>query len=118
MSRDCQETGTTLITPHIELDLIENFKFIGSGGINASAFEKALGFVQLTVNHERGPLVLPNKHYLVYGVVGRIVNNHSWPYLNIGEPAISRTLMGYLTEEVVKRDLPRTFKEFSDLKKI
>ncbi len=112
MSRDCSETGRTLLTPHIELDLIDNFNIQGSAGINVSAFEKALGFVLPTISYEYGPLPRPNRHYLVYGVVGRIVNNHQWSYLNIGEPAISRTLMGYITENTLKKELPKTFESF------
>jgi len=117
MSRDCRETGRTLVTPHVELELIINHMLVGSAGVNVSAFEKALGFVLPTSSYEFGPLPKPKTHYLIYGVVGRIVNTHQWPYLNIGEPAISRTLMGYVTEEIIKKELPKTFEEFRNIKR-
>ena len=110
MSRDCYETGVTLLTPHVEIELLEKGReTITSAGVNASAFNNALAYLLPPASPERGPLIPDRPYYRIYGVVGRIVNNHGWAYLNIAEPPISKTLMGYLTEEDFKRELPKTF---------
>ena len=56
-----------------------------------------------------GPLIPDEPYCRVYGAVGRIVNTHKWAYLNINEPPISRTLMGYITERDLGDKLPKTF---------
>jgi len=109
MSRDCWETSKTLVTPHVEIEFIKDYKLVGSAGVNVSAFEDALTSVLPASTREKGPMITKEPHYLIYGVVGRIVNNHGWAYLNISEPPISRTLMGYLTKENLEKTLPKTF---------
>ena len=113
MSRICSETDGTLITPHVELELFVNYKMVDSAAVNVSAFEKALDSLLPASSHEMGPIITKDPHCLVYGVVGRIVNTHGWAYLNIAEPPISRTLMGYITGDVLKKELPRTFEDFN-----
>ena len=115
MSRDCYETGRKLITPHVEIDLINARKGrIRSAYVNVSAFEGALAHISPSSDPQMGPLTPKEDFYCeIYGAVGRIVNNHQWPYLNITEPSISRTLMGYLTMDNFRRELPKTFESFT-----
>jgi len=42
--------------------------------------------------------------------VGRTIAGAGRAYLNIGEPPITRTLMGFLEEEVLKQNLPEVYK--------
>jgi len=115
MSRDDYETGETLRTPHIE---------IGKGSepyprkmvpINVSTFETCFSFlIPLREGRDgiglRSPQFSP---YSVYGVVGRVASDGSGVglgALNLHEPPLSRTLMGFLDESVLEKKLPNAYR--------
>ena len=112
MSKDDWETSQTLITPHIEV----------GGGIdppikayvNVETFKECLGELTLA-RSERGPERPDYPFYSVYGVVSRPVRSAIDSYVNIDEPPVSRTLMGYLAENILKDKLPNTYKALKSL---
>jgi len=107
MSKDDWETGETLITPHIEIGIgIEPYNLVY---VNVTTFKKCLGRLTLARN-ENGPQHPKGFFYSIYGVVSRPVRSiDGSSYINIDEPPVSRTLMGYLEEDVLRAELPRTY---------
>ena len=114
MSRDDSETGEKLLNPYIKINIgVDGTDGASRGiGINTSTFEPCLGYIVPSFR-DNGPTSpeaeLGTKFYHIYGVVGKTVSgaNGSWAYLNIAEPPVSRTLMGYLTDGVLKKHLPK-----------
>jgi len=110
MSRDDYETNKTLITPHIEIGLGHESQPTLRAYVNVETFRKCLGKMTPPTN-DRGPVIPGQPFYSIYGVVARSVPSMAGDsYVNIGEPPISRTLMGFLEQSVVEENLPRTFK--------
>lgn len=114
MSRDDWETGETLFTPHIEIGKgIEPSPNDGAS-VNVNTFKKCLGKLILARN-EPGPRTLKGPLYSVYGVIGRPVRIPGGnSYINLNEPPVSRTLMGYLEEEILEKELPNTYDALND----
>jgi len=113
MSRDDYETGQTLINPYIEIGRGQEPNPRSMAYVNVETFRECLGHL-IRSRTENGPRVLDFPFYSVYGVVGNTVSGggNSYSYINIGEPPVSRTLMGYLPEEILKQELPKTHKVF------
>ena len=113
MSKDDYETGKTLITPYIEIGKWNEPSPNERAYVNVETFKKCLGKL-IQVRDDKGPKT-PNKpFYSIYGVVNRPVQSvDGESYVNINEPPISRTLMGYLKEEVLKGKLPKTHRKLN-----
>lgn len=112
MSKEDYKTNQTLLNPYIE---------IGKGcesspnsyiHLNVSTFKNCLAHLipSFTDNGQRifDEATEEKKLYSVYGVVGKTVTNPNGAsaYLNITEPPISRTLMGFLLEDILIQNLP------------
>lgn len=109
MSRDDYETSQTLITPHIEIGTGSESDPHSRAYVNVETFRKCLGKMTSPSN-QHGPAIPNYPFYSIYGVVARSVASLAGDsYVNIGEPPISRTLMGYLEEKILAEKLPRTF---------
>jgi len=109
MSRDDYETNKTLITPHIEIGLGHESQPTLRAYVNVETFKDCLGKMTPPSN-EHGPATTDYPFYSIYGVVARSVPSMAGDsYVNIGEPPISRTLMGFLEESVLAENLPKTF---------
>jgi len=109
MSKDDYETGQTLITPHIEIGEGVEPSRNSLAYVNVDTFRGCLGELTLA-RSEQGPQQPESSFYSVYGVVSlpvRSVDGSS--YVNIDEPPVSRTLMGYLEESVLREKLPTTY---------
>ena len=105
MSKDDFETSRTLLNPYIE---IEKRKSGNYAYVNVSTFEDCLDRL-IPPFTDMGPNIeLERKGYNIYGVVGRTITSPhgTGAYLNIAEPPISRTLMGFLSEDILRRNLP------------
>jgi len=107
MSKDDWETGKTLMNPYIEIG-----KGLGLESnpvlhveVNVSTFGE-IGLGKLLERTEVRNLSC--NVYSVYGVVRRTIigGGRAWGYLNIDDPPISRTLMGFLSDEDLKKVLP------------
>jgi len=110
MSRDDCETGKRLITPHIEIGKgIEPSPNLNAY-INVSTFEDCLEHLIRPFTDKGPTLMKRTDNYCVYGVVGRIVGGKAHIFLNIAEPPISRTLMGFLQADVLAGNLPKVYK--------
>lgn len=119
MSRDDYETGKTLLNPFIE---------IGKGGephprerayVNVETFRGCLGNLMPPRDGRDGVgLRSPNfSFYSVYGVVSRPIRTATGdPSVRVDEPPISRTLMGFVEESVLKHHLPKTFETLKVIK--
>ena len=109
MSKDDWETGATLITPHIEIGKGREPSPKERVYINVDTFRECLGKLTLARN-EQGPQTPDCSFYSVYGVVSRPVGSMAGDsYVNIDEPPVSRTLMGYLEESILREKLPNTY---------
>ena len=106
MSKDDWETGNTLTTPHIEIEGDTS----RAACVNVDTFKGCLG--KLTpARNEHGPQTPSYSFYSIYGVISRPVGSPAGDsYVNIDEPPVSRTLMGYLEESILKEKLPNTHK--------
>jgi len=103
MSKDDWETRKTLITPHVEIGKGIDPSMIAY--VNVDTFKKCSGKL---INFLKIP---EGSFYSIYGTVGRpVAFLTEEAYLNIDDPPISRTLMGYLEEEVLRNQLPNTYK--------
>ena len=111
MSRDDCENKGNLITPHIEIGEGCDPGPLDMLGMNTSTFAECLRHV--VPENQRGD----GEVYAVHGVVGRNVASPSGAYLNSTDPAVSRTLMGYLTMDVVRDKLPNVFSIFQKRKR-
>jgi hypothetical protein len=112
MSKDDWETGHTLITPHIEIEKGTDSSY--AAYVNVDTFKGCLGKLTLARN-EYGSQRPDYPFYNIYGVVSRPVGSPAGDsYVNIDEPPISRTLMGYLKEDILKEKLPNIFKELNE----
>lgn len=109
MSRDDWETGQRLITPHIEIGRGAEPFLTEMACVNVETFRGCLGHITPPTN-QHGQAIPNYPFYSVFGVVGRSVagGGGEYSYVNIGEPPISRTLMGYLEEKVLMEKLPKT----------
>ncbi|HTY44304.1 MAG TPA: hypothetical protein VMC80_03605 [Patescibacteria group bacterium] len=104
MSRDDCEKGGRLLNPFIE---------IGKGYdphtlfyVNVTTFGECMEHLIPTFT-DHGPMMLDKKFYSIYGTVGRsVVSPSGGSYVNIAEPPISRTLMGFVLEMDLKNHLP------------
>jgi len=108
MSRDDFETGRTLVTPHIEIGV---GRHIGTSlvYVNVDTFVPCLEFME-NFRPDNDPRIPPKYLCSVYGVVGRSVSSRSGGcYLNIDEPPLSRTLMGYISRLDIKERLPGVY---------
>jgi hypothetical protein len=116
MAKDDFETGKHLFNPYIE---IGKGKWLNSNlaYINVTTFKDCLEHLIPSFTAEKGETLFDEetrkKIYSVYGTVGRTVITHGSSYLNITEPPVSRTFMGFLLEEIVKRNLPHVHKELN-----
>lgn len=108
MSRDDYETGQTLITPHIEIGTGAEPSPIEMAYVNVETFRDCLG--KLTPPSDvHGPNIPEYPFYSVFGVVARAVGSLAGDsYVNIGEPPLSRTLMGFLEQRILAEKLPKT----------
>jgi len=112
MSRDDWEDGKKLYSPFVEIG--KGREPQSRAPVNASTFKPCLGHLRPVASPERGPLTPEKPFYSVYGVIGRtVISAGGGSYLNISEPPLSRTLMGYILEEIVKEKLPRVHKILS-----
>ena len=115
MSKDDWESGKTLITPHIEIgrgtDPSDRMAYV-----NVDTFRDCLGELTLP-RSEKGSQHPEVSFYSVYGVVSRSVRSvDGSSYVNVDEPPVSRTLMGYLEESILKDKLPHTYKALRESK--
>lgn len=109
MSKEDWETSETLLNPYIEIGEGIESRPNFHARVNVSTFKGCLGHLKPPFT-DRGPnMILENRIYCVYGVVGRTITGPSGSsaYLNVDEPPISRTLMGFLIEDVLKTYLPK-----------
>ncbi len=115
MSKDCVETKEKLLNPYIEI--CRGSEPVRGVDVNVSSFEDCAYLLLPTTTPEGGPKVLSEPFYSVWGVVGRQVAHkaHKLAYLNAAEPPVSRTLIGFLSEEDLKEKMPRTFRELSNV---
>ena len=113
MSKEDFEPKSTLLNPYIEigkgLESIPN----SHAYVNVSTFgERGLSNLMPPFT-DKGPNVpkefLEGKIYCVYGVVGRsiVLKTGRGAYLDRIEPPISRTLMGFLSDDFLKEALPK-----------
>lgn len=122
MSRDDWETGDRLLNPFIEIGLGLGSTIFERANLNASTLEDCLGYLKPT-RDINGPFVSTEvcqgeRVYSVWGVVAHVPSNITgMSYVNIGEEPISRTLMGYLPESVLKEKLPTAYKSLLGVEK-
>ena len=112
MSRDDHEVGGRLYSPFVELERVSRDKSNKLVlAVNASTFEPCLEDLKPT-RTPNGPEWIDEPHCLIYGVVGFTVTSDpaGGNYLNITEPALSRTLMGYVTDPTLKKNLPNLYR--------
>ena len=114
MSKDDFETSKTLLNPYIEIGKGRESNPNNNAYVNVSTFEDCHKHLIMPFT-DIGPTIfgdeLKEKIYSVYGVVGRtVITAGAWAYLNIVEPPISRTLMGFLLEDIIKENLPNVYK--------
>ena len=99
-----------MITPHIEIGKVYDGEILAH--VNVSTFEHCLEHLEYPFT-DRGPTSLVRREdttYSIYGVVGRMVISQAGGcFLNIVEPPISRTLIGYVSEEVLREHLPNVY---------
>ena len=108
MQKEDFETGKTLLNPYVEIKRMRDNEWIFH--INVSTFGKCLEHLMPPFT-ESEPNLLEESDFVVYGSVGRtVVNSEGNAYLKINEPTISRTLMGFLSEKIVKEKLPEVYK--------
>jgi hypothetical protein len=112
MSKDDTEKGRCLLNPYIEIGKGRNPNHYA--WINVSTFKDCLEHLIPSFNAETGQTMFTDeeeeKLYSVYGTVGRTVLCPGFAYLNISEPPVSRTFMGFLLEDVLAKNLPRVHK--------
>ncbi len=114
MSRDDFETGKTILNPYIEIGRFIESNLNQHAYVNVSTFEGCLAHL-IPPFTDKGPTTFSEKEseekYCIYGAVGRTIRGAggTWAYLNIGEPPISRTLMGFLSGEILEQKLPRVY---------
>lgn len=113
MSKDDFETSETLLSPYIEIGRGIEPSPNHHAYVNVSTFRDCLGHL-IPPFTDSGPTTLrrdlEEKTYCVYGVIGRIVaSGGGRAYLNIAEPPVSRTLMGFLSEDILKQNLPKVY---------
>ena len=114
MSKDDWETRAPLITPHIEIGKGMEPPPYERAYVNVDTFKECLGRLTLA-RSKNGPQTPDHPFYSVYGVVGRPVGSLAGDsYVNIDEPPVSRTLMGYLDESILEEKLPNTFKALNE----
>jgi hypothetical protein len=102
MSRDDFETEKKLFNPYIEIGMGGDPSPCDVVSINVSTFESA----SKRMLERRGNNQPEGTFYSVWGVVGRTVTGPGGAYLNIDEPPISRTLMGFILHEDLVKNLP------------
>lgn len=103
MSKDDFEMLETLLNPYIEIN--KSFRSLRAY-INVSTFGKCLGYL-IPPFTDKGPTLQNSeeKTYCIYGVVGRtFVEDVDKAYLNVEEDPISKTLMGFLSEDILKKN--------------
>jgi len=112
MSRDDQETRETLLNPFIEIGRGVESRPIGRAEVNVETFKDCLRY--LTPSRDEGGPKSPDfPFFSIYGVVGYTVSGAGGAYLNLGEAPMSRTLMGHLSEKVLRQKLPKTYESLT-----